>query len=366
MQKTVVTLSDGRELTYYDATPQPDRDAPDRRQLPAAHPECELRFDPFQRIWVMYAGQRQARTFLPSAADCPLCPSTDSRLTEIPAHDYEVVVFENRFPALAGSPAAAVPPGQGVPPVPAGEVLQTRPSAGRCEVVCFTSDHDATFADLTPDRVRLVTEALIDRTRELSTLPGVQQVYCFENRGREIGVTQTHPHGQIYAYPFVTPRTRRMLGGARTYARETGRNLFEDVLAAELADGSRLVLGGQHWVAFVPHAARWPYEVHLYPMRRVPDLASLDPVELAELAEVELDLLGRFARLFDEPAPYIAAWHQAPVRTGRRHFALHLELFTVRRSNDKLKYLAGSESGMDAFADDIMPEHAAARLRDLG
>jgi UDPglucose--hexose-1-phosphate uridylyltransferase len=357
--KTPITLSDGRELIYYDAAPRPGRDALDRRGLPPARPECELRFDPFQRTWVMYAEQRQDRMFLPSTAQCPFCPSTDTRLTEIPAHDYEVVVFENRFPALAGSPAAPSPA------VPPDQLLQTWPSVGRCEVVCFTSDHDATFADLPPDRIRLVTEALIDRSRELSLLPGVRQVYCFENRGQEIGVTQTHPHGQIYAYPFVTPRTMRMLGGARAYARQTGHNLFDDALAAERADGARLVLAGRHWVAFVPHAARWPYEVHCYPLRRVPDLASLSVGELAELAEVELDLLGRFARLFDQPAPYILAWHQAPVRTGRRQFALHLELFTVRRGNDKLKYLAGSESGMDAFADDIVPEHAAARLREL-
>jgi UDPglucose--hexose-1-phosphate uridylyltransferase len=125
-------------------------------------------------------------------------------------------------------------------------------------------------------------------------------------------------------------------------------------------------VAGRHWVAFVPHAARWPYEVHCYPIRRVPDLASLDADELEELAEVELDLLGRFARLFDEPASYIAGWHQAPARTGRRHSPLDLELLTVRRSNNKLKYLAGSESGMDAFANDILPEQAAARLRELG
>ena len=126
------------------------------------------------------------------------------------------------------------------------------------------------------------------------------------------------------------------------------------------------MLTSDHWVAFVPHAARWPYEVHCYPVRRVPDLASLRPEERDELATVQLDLMRRFARLFDEPAPYISGWHQAPTRTAREDFALHLELFTVRRGNDKLKYLAGSESGMDAFANDIMPEQAASRLRELG
>jgi UDPglucose--hexose-1-phosphate uridylyltransferase len=357
VRKTAVRLSDGREVIYFDTAARPGRDAADRRRLPPAQADCQLRYDPVLRTWVMYSAHRQDRSYLPRAADCPLCPSAGGRLTEIPASDYEVVVFENRYPALTESPE---------PVSQDGELLPVRPSAGRCEVICFTSDHDASFADLTPDRVRLVTEALIDRTAELSALPGVAQVYCFENRGREIGVTQPHPHGQIYAYPFVTPRTGRMLRSAQAYTRQTGRNLFDDVVAAERAAGERVVRAGRHWIAFVPHAARWPYELHCYPVRRVPDLASLLPAERVELADFQLDLLGRFARLFATSAPYVCGWHQAPARTGRRDFALHLELFTLRRSDDKLKYLAGSESGMDAFANDVLPERAAARLRELG
>ena len=356
VHKTAIRLSDGRELSYYDTCARPGRDAADQRDLPPVQPENELRYDPLQGAWVMYNAHRQDRSYLPSTADCPLCPSTEARLSEIPASDYEVVVFENRFPALAKSAGVAGPE---------GDLLTAAPGAGRCEVICFTSDHDASFADLSSGRVRLVTEALIDRTSELGSLPGVEQVYCFENRGREIGVTQPHPHGQIYACPFVTPRTSRMLSSTRAYARRTGRNLFDDLVAAERAAGTRIVRSGRHWVAFVPHAARWPYEVHLYPARRVPDLGSLRPPELDELADFQLDLLGRFARLFATPAPYISAWHQAPVRSGRRELALHLELFTLRRADDKMKFLAGAESGMDAFASDILPERAAERLRGL-
>jgi UDPglucose--hexose-1-phosphate uridylyltransferase len=362
VQRTAIRLSDGRELIYFDAEAQPGRDAADRRGLLPARPDCELRRDPLQGSWVMYAAHRQDRSYLPGAADCPLCPSTETRQTEIPATSYEVVVFENRFPALAQSADHESSAARRQ----AGALHATRPGSGRCEVICFTDEHGASFADLSPDRVGLVTEALIDRTSELSRLPGVRQVYCFENRGREIGVTQPHPHGQVYAYPFVTQRTDRMLRSVRAHARRTGRNLFDDVLAAERAAGTRLVRAGRHWVAFVPHAARWPYELHCYPLRRVPDLASLLPAERAELADFQLDLLGRFARLFSAPAPYVSGWHQAPVRTGREDFALHLELFTPRRSDDKLKFLAGSESGMDAFATDIVPEQAAQRLRELG
>jgi UDPglucose--hexose-1-phosphate uridylyltransferase len=317
----------------------------------------------------MYASHRQDRTYLPAAEDCPLCPSTEDRLTEIPEADYEVVVFENRFPALAptvgegagGEAGARAGRLEG----PVVELWAERPGAGRCEVVCYTADHDAAFYELKPEQVALVLDALVDRTSELSALDGVEQVFCFENRGREIGVTQPHPHGQIYAYPFVTPKTERVLGTAEAYRRQGRGNLFDDVLSAERAGGDRIVLSSGHWTAFVPHAARWPYELHCYPNDRVPDLASLSPEAEDELPEVLHDLFGRFARLFDEPAPYISGWHQAPVHRGREDFALHLELFTLRRANDKLKYLAGSESGMGAFANDIIPEAAAARLREL-
>ena len=232
-------------------------------------------------------------------------------------------------------------------------------------MVCFSQDHNASFADLTHDQAALVLAAWIDRSAALAALPGVEQVFCFENRGREIGVTLSHPHGQIYAYPFVTPRTARMLATSAEYQRDTGRNLFDDVLAAELADGSRVVVAAEHWVGFVPHAAHWPYEVHLYPRRRRADLQALEPAEMAEFCDVYLDLLRRFDRLFDAPAPYISGWHQAPTRAGRPGFALHLELFTIRRAPGKLKYLAGSESGMGAFTNDIAPEAAAATLRKL-
>jgi UDPglucose--hexose-1-phosphate uridylyltransferase len=356
--KTAAWLADGRELFYFDASPQPGRDRPDGRALTTTRPVSELRYDPFQGSWVSYASHRQDRSYLPAADDCPLCPSRPGHPTEIPAADYQVVVFENRFPSLtaAGPDAARESPG-GLP--------AHRPAAGRCEVICYTADHDASFADLSPERIGLVLGALVDRTAALAALPGVEQVYCFENRGREIGVTQPHPHGQIYAYPFVTARTGRALALAREYRTRTGRNLYDDVLAAELRSRQRIVTAAEHWTAFVPYAARWPYEIHLYPNARVPDLAGLEPAARAELPAVLLDVFGRFSRLFDVPVPYIAAWHQAPATHGRDELALHLELFTSRRTRDKLKFLAGSESGMDAFASDVLPEAAAERLRKL-
>ncbi|HEY7143205.1 MAG TPA: galactose-1-phosphate uridylyltransferase [Streptosporangiaceae bacterium] len=340
--RAATTLADGRELIYFGAGAAAAASCPDRRQPGQAAARSQLRYDPLLGEWVIYASHRQDRTYLPAAADCPLCPSAPGRLTEIPAPGYQVAVFENRFPALPAE------------------------TGGRCEMVCFSPEHAASFASLSTAQAAVILAAWTDRSGALSALPGVEQVYCFENRGAEIGATLSHPHGQIYAYPFVTPRTGRMLTMARAWQRDTGQNLFDHLLAAARGDRARVVLDGAHWTAFVPQAARWPYEVHLYPRRRVPDLAALRPAERAEFCGLYLDLLGRLDRLFDAPAPYIAGWHQAPAHPGREEFALHLELFTMRRAEGKLKYLAGSESGMGAFTNDVTPEAAAARLRQLG
>ncbi|MDJ0460487.1 galactose-1-phosphate uridylyltransferase [Streptomyces sp. H27-C3] len=350
MKKTSTRLADGRELLYYDSRDDTVRDAPDLRPLDTVATTAQIRHDPLLGDAVAIASHRQARIYHPPADECPLCPSRSGRRSEIPAADYDVAVFENRFPSLAGD-------------------------AGRCEVVCFTSDHDASFADLTEDQAALVLEAWADRTAELAELPQVKQVFLFENRGVEIGVTLGHPHGQIYGYPFVTPRTELMLRSARAHLAKTGRNLFDDVLAHERSEGTRVVLEGEHWVAFVPYAAHWPYEVHLYPKQRVPDLRALGDAARTEFPQIYLELLRRFDRIFgpdEPPTPYISAWHQAPFGepgdlegAGLGGFALHLELFTIRRTAGKLKFLAGSESGMNVFINDVPPETAAERLREV-
>ena len=211
-----------------------------------------------------------------------------------------------------------------------------------------------------------------DRTRELSALEAVEHVFPFENRGQEIGVTLHHPHGQIYAYPFVPVRTASLLRAATEHHQRTGRLLGADLLAAELDAGSRVVIRGTAWTAYVPYAASWPVEVHLVPNRDVPDLVALDDDERDELAEVYLDLLRRLDRYYEAPdgapiaLPYIAGWHQAPVRRGRDVSRLHLQVMSVLRAPGRLKYLAGSESGVGAWINDVSPESVAARLREVG
>ncbi|MDQ1495576.1 MAG: UDPglucose--hexose-phosphate uridylyltransferase [Actinomycetota bacterium] len=362
--KTATVLADGRQLFYFDEPgTRVDRSKEiDRRDISPAHTSSTMRRDRILDEWVTIAGHRQSRTYLPPDDECPLCPSTATHLSEIPASDYDVVVFENRFPSFAHTSLIDDEPQPAASNGSTG-VFATAPGFGRCEVVCFTSDHDAAFSSLEPARVRTVIDAWVDRTEELSRIPEIEQVFCFENRGEEIGVTLSHPHGQIYGYPYVTPRTRRMLTSARDHHDETGRNLFADVLAAETQSGERVVAQSTHWTAFVPFAARWPMEVHLYPNRQAPDLPSLTDDERDDLSHIYLEVLRRMEGVHDDSLPYIAAWHQAPVRSDRDLAYLHLEVFSIRRAPGKLKYLAGSESAMGAFVNDVLPEEAAKLLR---
>ncbi|HEX8973327.1 galactose-1-phosphate uridylyltransferase [Oryzihumus sp.] len=371
-RRTATRLADGRELIWFDDT-EPwlsgtsDRDAVDERPLGERSPAGTMRRDALTGDWVGIAGHRLNRTFLPPKDECPLCPTgRGSAPSEIPARDYDVVVFENRFPSFApvATPAAELPTGR-------DPLFAEAPALGRCEVVCFTSDHGASFSSLSPHRARTVIEAWADRTRELSRDPAVEQVFCFENRGQEIGVTLHHPHGQIYAYPFVPQRSRQLLECAQEHHARTGRLLGADILDAERKDGSRVVLEGDHWTAYVPFAARWPVEVHLAPHRDVPDLVALEDAEKDELAEVYLELLRRLDRYYVKKngsavtLPYIAGWQQAPVREGREVSRLHLQVMSVLRSPGKLKYLAGSESGVGGWVNDVPPERVAERLREV-
>ncbi|WP_416382390.1 galactose-1-phosphate uridylyltransferase [Nocardia transvalensis] len=356
------TLADGREILYFDTEPVP-RTALDQRDLPPTTTHSQTRFDPLLGEWVVIASHRQTRTFLPPADLCPLCPSTAQRATEIPESDYQVVVFENRFPSLAQDVQAAA-----AETVTGSPLTPLREGFGRCEVVCFTSDHNSSFAQLDAARARLVVDAWAQRSAELSELDGVAQVFCFENHGEEIGVTLSHPHGQIYAYPFVTPRVAKISENLATYRKAHGANLFGDLLATERAAGLRVVAANEEWTAFVPPFARWPYEVQLYPHRRVADLPDLDDAQRDAFATLYLDVLRRFAHRFDTPMPYISAWNQAPTpKSGapREDWWLHLQLFSIRRAAGKLKYLAGSESGMQVFISDTTPETVAAELREV-
>lgn len=352
-------LSDGRDLIYFDdadtALP-PDRE-PDLREPAMRPPTATMRQDVLTGEWISIAAARQNRVVLPPSHLDPLSPASPGNPSEIPS-PYDVAVFENKSPSFG--PALSGPDApQGLADLARVVLGQSRQSVGRCEVVCFSPEHTGSLAGVSLSRMRTVVEAWADRTAALSELPGVEQVFPFENRGEAIGVTLHHPHGQIYAYPYITPRTAQLIRSIENY----GGPMFEDILGFE-QQSERVVLQGDHWTAFVPFAARWPLEVHMLPHRHIPDLAATTDTERTEFAVLYRRLLRGVDGLYGTPTPYISAWHQAPVHTHRDDIRLMLQLTSPRREENKLKYLAGSEAAMGAFIADIPPETAAARLRD--
>jgi UDPglucose--hexose-1-phosphate uridylyltransferase len=351
VSKTITTLADGRELIYFDddGSALDGHHAIDERHLDPRPDTASMRQDVLTGDWITIAAARQSRVFLPPADQDPLAPQSAGNPSEIPGN-YDVAVFENRSPSFGPAVGELDPSGLGLG--------RTLPSHGRCEVVCFDSATEGSIAQLPENRLRTIIEAWADRTAALSALPGIEQVFPFENRGEQIGVTLHHPHGQIYAYPFVTPRTQLLVDSVAAIP-----TLFADILAFEQA-GERVVLAGEHWTAFVPFAARWPIEVHVLPNRHVPDLAALDEAERAELAVLYRRLLRGIDALYETPTPYIAAWHQAPVNEFRDEIRLMLQVTSPRRAANRLKYLAGSEAAMGAWVGDIVPERGAENIRE--
>jgi UDPglucose--hexose-1-phosphate uridylyltransferase len=353
------TLADGRDLFYYDdpGSALPPERAADARTLDPRPATATMRRDPLTGEWISIASARQNRVFLPPADLDPLAPASATNPSEVPDR-YDVAVFENRSPSFGPATASDAPDPAGDDSGDVSGMGVSRASVGRCEVVCFAPEHEGSLGSQPPERLRTVVEAWADRTAALSALPGVEQVFAFENRGEAIGVTLRHPHGQIYAYPYVTPRTRRLVEAVDA----AGPGLFEDILAFELAS-ERVIVRGEHWSAYVPFAARWPLELHVMPHRHVADLSETDSAERGELAELLPRVLQGIDAIYGDPTPYIAAWHQAPVH-HHREIRLTLQITSPRRAADRLKYLAGSESAMGAFIGDVLPETQAAAWKE--
>ncbi|SNB47508.1 galactose-1-phosphate uridylyltransferase [Geobacter sp. DSM 9736] len=351
-----LTKTDGRSLTLYSRRPIPrglEAPSPDREPL-TANPH--LRWHPLRGEWVAYAAYRQGRTFMPPPEYNPLAPTTDPKNpTELPEGDYDIAVFDNRFPSLSLS-AHDPPP----------SIVDTLPAAGKCEVVVFTQNPKVTLATLTLDHMELLFEVWGERTRALAANRGIKYVLPFENKGVEVGVTLHHPHGQIYAYPFVPPVPQRMNSHEAAHYRSTGQPLLQELILAELKDGARLLYRGEHAVSFVPAWARYPYEVWVAPIQAVPEFAKLRPEVRADLARALKTTLLKYDGLWQRSFPYLMAWYQAP-SDGEPHpeSHLHAEFYPPYRSSDRLKFLAGTELAAGMFANDALPEQKARELQDV-
>lgn len=314
----------------------------------------ELRYHPFLDQWVITATHRQNRTFHPPADFCPLCPTKPGGFpTEIPFEDYDIVVFENRFPSLQSSaPEPSIAPTWYSP---------VRRSEGVCEVVCYSSQHDATLATLPLSQVRKLARVWKDRYEALIARPEVSYVFIFENKGKEIGVTLSHPHGQIYGYPFIPPTMDRMLSQEHAYLEKTGRCLMGDWLDDEREESVRVVWQNEGFAAIVPLFARYPYEVWVVTKHAESTLADFSPERLDQLAEAVWTVARKYDRLFDFSMPYMMGLYQHDAPFSR----FHVQFTPPYRTADKLKYLAASEAHAGAFINDTLPEDSAAILRGL-
>jgi UDPglucose--hexose-1-phosphate uridylyltransferase len=356
MHKRALVKPDGRALMLYARAPIDGIiSAPSPSSTPHA-PNPHLRWHPLRAEWVAYAGHRQHRTFLPPAEYNPLAPTTDpAQPTEVPAGPWDVAVFDNLFPTLAHT--AHEPPELSIP---------TAPALGACEVVVFTQDSTATLGRLPLWHLELLLEVWADRYRELGQRDDVAYVFPFENRGVEVGVTLHHPHGQIYAYPFVPPIPARALEQQRLYFEEHGEGLLEAFIENEVSDGTRLLYNGPLATGFTPICARYAYEVWVAPHRGVPSLADLTAEERTDFARALKTILLKLDGLWQRPMPYILAFQQAPT-DGQPHpeAHVHAQIFPALRMPDRLKYLAGSEVGAGVFTADTMPESTVAQLQAI-
>jgi len=317
----------------------------------------ELRWNPLLEEWVVTATHRQERTFFPPADYCPLCPTKPGGFpTEVPEAAYDVVVLENRFPSLkADAPE---------PAIDGSDLTPVAPAAGVCEVVLYSAQHDATLVSLGRETVYKLVQVWRDRYEELGAKDFIKYVFIFENRGPDVGVTLSHPHGQIYAFPFIPPVPLRELESMGRYCRNTGRCLMCDLLRQEVAAGIRLVSRFGDFHTVVPFYARYPFELHVVPERHLGGLSDLREEEDWELAGAIHDVVARYDAIFGSPMPYMMMLHQTPTDGGSyEHFHFHIEFCPLQRAPNKLKYRAGCETGAGTFITDALPEEWAVQLR---
>jgi len=306
---------------------------------------AELRLHPLRKTWSIYAGNRNNRTFKPSAASNPLAPSQPGKpLTEIPFEDFEMCVFENRFPSLHNSA-----------PEPSNIDVVTRQATGSCEVIVYSPEAEGSLAKLGQARRRLLVETWIDRYAHLFS-QGCAFVLPFENRGDEVGVTLHHPHGQIYGFPFVPDPQQNAVD-----AFEAGYVLSEK-LQGWKADLGIAEAGGM--LAYAPPFARFPYEVWISGFAKRSGPWAFNETESDGFAHLLGNITERYDAMFGRQTPYMLSLHAAPYGHDSR-YEFTAQFYPLLRAPERVKYLASVEQATGVFTVDIMPELAAKALRDV-
>jgi UDPglucose--hexose-1-phosphate uridylyltransferase len=311
----------------------------------------ELRWNPTVREWVSTASHRQDRPLMP-ADWCPFCPGS-GRVPE----NYDCYIYPNDFPAFA------IPPPE--PTLQGDDFYRVARSQGKCDVVLYHPDHNTSLPQLSLDHILKLVQLWRKRFTELKATAGIRYVLIFENKGAVIGVTMPHPHGQIYAFPFIPPRLEREIAAARAHQRAKRSCLFCDILEKERRDGRRIVAENEAFTTFVPFYARWPFELHIFSRRHLGTLEDFSPPEERALAEMLKWITLKYDNLYQMSFPYMMLLHQAPTKGTFPYFHFHIEFYPPHRSKEKLKYLAGVETGAGTFLNDSLAEEKAAELRDV-
>jgi UDPglucose--hexose-1-phosphate uridylyltransferase len=311
----------------------------------------ELRWNPTLEEWVATATHRMDRPQMPKDW-CPFCPGSG-----LVPENYDVYLYPNDYPTFSTPPPARSVEGK--------SLYRVEDAVGTCDVVLYSPDHNASLASLEVGHITKLVRLWQGRFRELAGRGEIKYVFIFENNGEVIGVTMPHPHGQIYAFPFIPPKAQKELDASLKHYRAHNGCLFCDILRAELSDGRRIVLTEGDFVAFVPFYARYPFEVHIYPRTHLGTIAEIASGDIFSLAKIIKKMIMTYNNLYGFPFPYMMVMHQSPTDGGDyRHYHFHVEFYPPYRSRTKLKYLAGCESGAGTFINDSSAEEKAAELRE--
>ncbi|MBV9230319.1 MAG: galactose-1-phosphate uridylyltransferase [Chloroflexi bacterium] len=332
-------------------------------------PAWEERWHPLREEWVIIAAHRQNRpwigaTVAPNEApipsyvsDCYLCPG-NRRVSGNYNPDYQsTFVFDNDHPCVGMDAPESVRP---IPP------YRSRSARGYARVICYSPRHDLTVAEMSPASIAEIVQVWQQQTLDLGNSPTVNHVLCFENKGETVGVSNPHPHAQVYATNFVFKTIETEVSASERYLQDTGRTLFSDIIAAEQADGRRILYEDEYAIAFVPYFARYAYEVYVAPKRRVSHIYDLDDCEVEALAHALKNVTVRYDNLWQMSFPYVMPLHQAPTDGGDySSFHFFIAFHPPLRRPNVLKYLAGPEIGGGNFVSDTLPEEKAAELLAL-
>jgi len=291
-------------------------------------------------------------------AGCYLCPGvTRAGGTVNPAYN-DVFIFDNDFASLTLNTPD---------PSYAEKYGYETPALGKCKVVCFSPRHNVTLAEMTPAEINKVLKVLCGEFTQLSAIDKIEYIMMFENKGKVVGVSNPHPHGQIYSTDFIPKMPEIMYENAKKHLDKTGKCLFCSILEKEIADKVRIVCKNEHFTAYVPYFARFKYEVHLVPNRHVPFITMLTDDELTALADIYHEMVVRYDNLFGMISPNITIFYNAPCKAHNDpaswHF--HIQFLPPLRSPDKLKYLAGFESGGGNVINPSLPQNAASELKNV-